>query len=193
WLAVARSLDAPKKEKKRTNDAGSDFSDQDSLLDIGTRRIELSKLDAQGKSVSSALIVTGPGARPMTFDLAAAADGGAYVAFRQDDSTPGADGGALELVHVKPDGTFEKLELAGDDNGTGTPSLLVDASDPTKVWLTAAGENGATWFGRINEHTALSADGVVRGGDLIATRGGHWLVARSKSTAAELSVVECAE
>jgi hypothetical protein len=193
WLAVARSLDAPKKEKKRTNDAGSEFVDQDSLLDIGTRRIELSKLDAQGKSVSSALTVTGPGARPMTFDLAAAADGGAYVAFRQDDSTPGADGGALELVHVKPDGTFEKLELSGDDNGTGTPSLLVDASDPTKVWLTAAGENGATWFGRITEHSALSADGVVRGGDLIATRGGHWLVARSKSTAAELSVVECAE
>ena len=143
--------------------------------------------------MSSALIVTGPGARPMTFDLAAAADGGAYVAFRQDDSTPGADGGALSLVHVKPDGTFEKLELSGDDNGTGTPSLLVDASDPAKVWLTAAGENGATWFGRITEHTALSADGVVRGGDLIATRGGHWLVARSKSTAAELSVVECAE
>jgi hypothetical protein len=193
WLAVARSLDAPKKEKKRTPDAGSEIVEEDSLLDIGTRRIELTKLDAQGKSVSSALVVTAPGARPMTFDLAAAADGGAYVGFRQDDSTPGADGGALELVHVKPDGTFEKLELNGDTNGTGTPSLLVDASDAAKVWLTAAGENGATWFGRVGDHTALSADGIVRGADLIAAREHDFLIARSKSTAAELSVVQCTE
>jgi hypothetical protein len=193
WLAVARALDAPKKEKKRALDAGVEPGDEDSLLDIGTRRVELTKLDAQGKSVSSALVVTRAGARPMTFDLASAADGGAYVAFREDDSTPGADGGALSLVHVKPDGTFEKLELDGDANGTGTPSLLVDANDAAKVWLTAAGENGATWFGRITDHTALSADGVVRGADLIAAREGRFLLARSKSTAAELSVVQCAE
>src|SRR5450432_743248 len=193
WLAVARSLDAPKKEKKRASDAGAELDDQDSLLDIGTRRIELTKLDASGKSVSSALVVTRPGARPMTFDLAAAADGGAYVGFREDDSTPGADGSALSLVHVKPDGTFEKIVLDGDANGTGTPSLLVDASDFSKVWLTAAGENGATWFGRITDHTALSADGVVRGADLIAAREGNFLLARSKSTAAELSVVQCTE
>jgi hypothetical protein len=193
WLAVARSLDAPKPAKKRSADAGPDFGEEDSLLDIGTRRIELTKLDLQGKSVSSALVVTAPGARPMAFDLAPAADGGAYVAFRDDESTPGADGGALELVHVKPDGTFEKLELNGDANGTGTPSLVVDASDAAKVWLTAAGENGATWFGRISEHTALSADSVVRGADLIAAREGHFLLARAKSTAAELSVVTCNE
>ena len=192
WLAVARSLDAPKaKPKARASDAGLD--EEDSLLDIGTRRIELSKLDAQGKTVSSALIVTAPGARPMTFDLAAAPDGGAYVGFRQDDSTPGADGGALELVHVKADGTFEKVALDGDANGTGTPSLIVDASDPAKVWLTAAAENGATWFGRITDHTSLSADGVVRGADLIAARDGHFLLARSKSTAAEISLVQCSD
>jgi hypothetical protein len=194
WLAVARSLDAPKtKAKSHPSDAGSEPDDQDSLLDIGTRRIELTKLDAQGKAASSALVVTAPGARPMSFDLAAAADGGAYVGFREDDSTPGADGGALELVHVKPDGTFEKIALDGDANGTGTPSLLVDAADPTKVWLTAAGESGSTWFGRITDHTQLAADSVVRGADLIGARGGHFLLARAKSTAAELSVVQCSE
>jgi hypothetical protein len=127
----------------------------------------------------------------MSFELASAADGGAYVGFREDESTPGAEGGALELVHVKPDGTFEKLELVGETNGTGTPSLLVDASDPAKAWLTAAGENGATSFGRIADHTALSVDSVVRGADLIAARDGHFLRASAKSTAAELSVVTC--
>jgi hypothetical protein len=193
WLAVARSLDAPKKEKKRSPDAGTELLEEESLLDIGTRRIELVKLDGLGKLVSSPLVVTAPGARPMTFDLAAAADGGAYVAFRADDSTPGADGGALELVHVKPDGTFEKLALSGDANGTGTPSLLVDAADAAKVWLTASGENGATWFGRITEHTTLAADTVVRGADLVAVRANQFLLARSKSTAAELSVVPCTE
>ena len=194
WLAVARSLDAPKKQKKRASDAGSELEeDSDSLLDIGTRRIELTKLDGRGKPVSSALVVTAPGARPMTFDLTAAADGGVYVGFREDDSTPGADGGALDLVHVMPDGTFRKLELSGDANGSGTPSLLVDASDPARVWLTAASENGATWFGRVTEHTALAADGVVRGADLIALRDNRFLLARSKSTAAELSVVQCTE
>ena len=99
-----------------------------SLLDIGTRRIEVSKLDAQGKPISSALVVTAPGARPMSFELAAAADGSAYIGFRGDDTTPGAAGGALQLVHVKLDGSFEKLELSGESNGTGTPSFLRDES-----------------------------------------------------------------
>jgi hypothetical protein len=194
WLAVARSLDAPKTApKKHAADAGADHDDQDSLLDIGTRRIEVIKLDAQGKTASSPLVVTSPGARPMSFELSAAADGGAYVAFRDDDSTPGTDGGALALVHVKPDGTFEKVPLAGDDNGTGTPSLLVDSSDATRIVLAAPGENGATWFGRIVEHSTLSADSVVRGGDLIAARDGKLLLSRSKGTAAELSLVQCSE
>ena len=194
WLAVARSLDAPKtKPKEHPSDASADPAEDDSLLDIGTGRIEVTKLDAQGKPVSSALVVTAPGARPMSLDLAAAADGGAYVGFRGDDSTPGAEGGALELVHVKPDGTFEKVQLGGELNGTGTPSLLVDASDSSKLWLSAAGENGATWFGQVKEHTTLSADAWVRGGDLIAARGGRLLLSRSKGTAAELSVVQCAE
>jgi len=191
WLAVARSLDAPKPAKKKAADAGSDLAEDDSLLDIGTRRIEVVKLDEKGKIASSPLVVSAPGARPMSFDLASAADGGAYIAFREDDSTPGADGGALDLVHVKADGTFQKLLLDGDANGTGTPSLLVDAADPNRLWLTAAGENGATWFGRIGDRTTLSADSTVRGADMIAVRDGQFLLARSKSTAAELSVAAC--
>ncbi|HEY5372200.1 MAG TPA: hypothetical protein VIK01_00875, partial [Polyangiaceae bacterium] len=203
WLAVARSLDAPKiKPKPHPSEAGAsrvetpdglDTDAQDSLLDIGTRRIEVIKLDAQGKIASSPLIVTTSGARPMSFELAPASDGGAYVAFRDDDSTPGTDGGALQLVHVKADGTFEKVQLTGDDNGTGTPSLLVDSSDPTRIVLAAPGENGATWFGRIAPHTTLSADSVVRGGDLIAARDGKLLLSRSKGTAAEFSLVQCGD
>ncbi len=194
WLAVARTLDAPKaKPKMHTVDAGDEQIEGDSVLDIGTRRIEVTKLDALGKVASSALVVTKPGARPMSFELAAAADGGAFVAFRDDDSTPGADGGALELVHVKADGSFEKVELNGEANGTGTPSLIADASDASKVWLTAAGENGATWFGRLTEHSTLTADSIVRGGDLIAGRDGKLLLTRSKGTAAEFSLVQCAD
>ena len=203
WLAVARSLDAPKvKPKPHPSEAGAsrvgtpdavDSDAQDSLLDIGTRRIEVIKLDVQGKIASSPLIVTTSGARAMSFELAPASDGGAYVAFRDDDSTPGTDGGALQLVHVKADGTFEKVQLTGDDNGTGTPSLLVDSSDPTRIVLAAPGENGATWFGRIGEHSTLSADSVVRGGDLIAARDGKLLLSRSKGTAAEFSLVQCGD
>ncbi|HEY3664642.1 MAG TPA: hypothetical protein VGL19_01535 [Polyangiaceae bacterium] len=193
WLALARSLDAPKTKPKPHPDGGADSDGQDSLLDIGTRRIELMKLDALGKTASSPLVVTTPGARPMSFELAAAADGGAYVAFRGDDSTPGADGGALELVHVKPDGTFEKLELNGNGSGTGTPSLLVDSTDATRLVLAAPGENGATWFGRITEHSTLSGDSVVRGADLIAARDGKLLLSRSRGTAAEFSLVQCAD
>ena len=194
WLAVARSLDAPKaKPKSQVRDAGSDSVDGDSLLDIGTRRIELTKLDAQGKAVSSALVVTTPAARPMSFELAAAADGSAYVGFRGDDTTPGAAGGALQLIHVKLDGSFAKLELSGESNGTGTPSFLSDSSTPDKLWLSAAGESGATFFGRVAEHSALAGDSVVRGGDLIAARDGKLLLARSKGTAAELSLLTCNE
>jgi len=194
WLAVARSLDAPKpKPKSALSDAGSALPEEDSLLDIGTRRIEVLKLDAQGKANSSALVVTAPGARPISFELAAAADGSAYLGFRGDDTTPGAAGGALQLVHVKLDGSYQKLELSGESNGTGTPSFLVDASTPDKLWLTAAGENGATFFGRVAEHSALSGDSVVRGGDLIAARDGKLLLARSRGTAAELSLLVCGE
>ncbi|MEP7049727.1 MAG: hypothetical protein ABJB12_05210 [Pseudomonadota bacterium] len=195
WLAMARALDAPKvKLKARALDAGADEQiEGDSVLDIGTRRIEVLKLDALGKVASSALVVTKPGARPMSFELASAADGGAYIAFRDDDSTPGTNGGALELLHVKADGSFEKVELNAQADGTGTPTLFADSNDAGKVWLTAAGENGATWFGRLSEHTALGADSVVRGSDLIAAREGKLLLTRSKGTAVELSLVQCAE
>ena len=195
WLAVARSLDAPKaKLKPHPSDASTDLGEGDSLLDLGTRRIEVTKLDAQGKAASSALVVTAPGARPISFDLAGAPDGGAYVGFRGDDSTPGADAGALELVHVKADGSFEKVQLSGELDGTGTPSLLADFSDPSKLWLAAAGENGATVFGRLLDHNStLAPDSFVRGGDLIAARDGHLLLSRTKGTAADLSVVQCTE
>lgn len=194
WLAVARALDAPQgKPKAPAVAAGDEQIEADSVLDIGTRRIEVSKLDALGKAASSALVVTKPGARPMSFELAAAADGGAYIAFRDDDSTPGTDGGALELVHVKADGSFAKVELHGEANGTGTPTLIADASDASKVWLTAAGESGATWFGRLTEHSTLAADSVVRGGDLIAGRDGKLLLTRSKGTSAEFFLVQCAD
>lgn len=192
WLAVARALDTPKpKPKPKPSDSSTDLAEGDALLDIGARRIELTQLDARGKAVSSALVVTTPGARPMSFDLAAAADGSAYVSFRGDDSTPGADAGALELVHVKPDGSFEKVALSGELSGTGTPSLLVDGSDPKRIWLSAAGEQGKTTFGLIQDRPLLSPDPLVRGAELIAARDGRLLVARSKGTAADLSLIEC--
>jgi len=96
-------------------------------------------------------------------------------------------------VHVKPDGSFERVHVEGELNGAGTPSLLVDASDASKLWLSAAGENGATWFGRINEHSTLAPDSLVRGGALIAARDGRLLLARTKGTAADLSVVQCGD
>lgn len=194
WLAVARALEAPKgKPKVPATDAGPAAIEEESLLDIGTRRIEVTKLDTQGKAVSSALVVTAPGARPMSFELASVADGSAYIGFRGDDSTPGAAGGALQLVHVKLDGSFEKLELGGETNGAGTPSLLRDASAPDGLWLSAAGENGGTIFGRVRDKSALAGDSTVRGGDLIAARDGKLLLARSKGTAAEFSLLRCDE
>jgi hypothetical protein len=193
-LAVARALDAPKsKPKSPPNDAGPAVVEEESLLDIGTRRIEVTKLDAQGKAVSSALVVTASGARPMSFELASGADGSAYIGFRTDDSTPGAAGGALQLVHVKLDGNVEKLELSGETNGAGTPSLLTDEGAPGGLWLSAAGENGGTIFGRVRDKSALAGDSLVRGGDLIAAREGKLLLARAKGTAAELSLLTCDE
>lgn len=192
WLAVARALDAAKpKAKPRPGDSSTDLAEDDSLLDVGTRRIELMKLDALGKPASSALVVTAPGARPIGFELAATADGGAYIAFRGDESTPGADAGALELVHVKADGSIEKVSLNGELGGTGTPTLLVDAAEPSALWLSAAGPDGATSFGRITDHAQLAVDGLVRGADLIARGGGRFLLARANGTAIDLSVTAC--
>jgi len=57
--------------------------------------------------------------------------------------------------------------------------------------MSAAGENGGTIFGRVRDKSALTGDSVVRGGDLIAARDGKLLLARSRGTAAELSLVVC--
>ncbi|HEY4160195.1 MAG TPA: hypothetical protein VGM29_18910 [Polyangiaceae bacterium] len=191
WLASARALPTDKGKGKATPAPAPSADESDpSLVEDVARRIELTQLDGNGKPLGAALALSTAGESVMTFNLAAAADGSAYVAFRTDDTTPGADGGPLRLVHVKLDGTLERLPVEGDEQGSGAPTLLVDAASGT-LWLVASGSTGATWFGKVGPKTELHTNDGVRGASLLGIQAGHWLSERARGTAAELSLLEC--
>ncbi len=195
WLGWIEQHPVSKPKKNLASDAGEE---EPGGLELGPRSLRMVPLDGAGKPLGAPLVLSGEGSHVMAFELAPWADGGAIVAWRDDKAAPGVEGGALQLAHVKPDGSREAGELDDAEIGAGVPSLIADPAPRAPgqlVWLAAGGGNEATRFGLLTGSgtalTPLAADKLLGTAELIAVQGGRLLAARPRRTARDLFLLEC--
>jgi hypothetical protein len=198
WLAWVEQLPAPPgKGGAKSTPQGDEALEELGGLALGPRALRVVSLDSSGKPLGAPLSLTKPDSHVLSFELAPWPDGGAVLAFRDDPTGPGVEGGALQLAHVRPDGSVETGQVEGE-LGAGVPALLFDTeprSPGEVVWLAAGGGGEPTRFGLLTGNgtsvTELSGDPRVALAELVAVRGGRLLAARPRQTAQDLFVLEC--
>lgn len=198
WLSWVRSLPEPKKLAKTDNTAGTAARDPEEaeLLDVGLRVLEVSKLDEQGKLQGAPLRIGEPRRQVLLYDIAALPSGRLLVAARSDNAAPGAEGGALLLSDVGPDGSVHEDRLDDDEIGTGVPALLVDADAKSPgPWLAVSGPNDATRLGLVQgtriSRISLQADPLLGSAQVLAVTAGHFLLQRARGRGVVLEAVDC--
>lgn len=194
WLSWVQSLPEPKKPAKPGPDAGvAEDPEERELLDTGLRVVEVAKLDERGRLQGGAVRVGEPRRQIILFDVAPLPSGGLLVATRSDHAAPGAEGGALLLSEVGPDGSVKNERLEDDEIGVGAPVLLVDASAPSpEPWLSVSSINDASRLGPVHgAHTRLMADPLLLHSEVIALGAGHFLTARPRGRSMELATFDC--
>jgi hypothetical protein len=168
------------------------------LLDLGPRWLELMPLDTRGVATAPARTISLEHSHVVVFDLALGPSGGALLTWRDDKTTPGAEGGSVNLALVSADGSVERTVVEDDESGGGVPLLVVDKTAPTadfRAWLGVSSRTDATRLGQLGSTGRLlgelNTDPNVRGADLLAAADGRLLIARPRGLAQELSVVRC--
>jgi hypothetical protein len=195
WAAWVRTLPEPKKTPKIVADAGAEQDPEErELLDVGLRVVEVALLDEHGNRRGSPVRVGEPRRQVLLFDVAQAASGSLLVAMRSDSAAPGAEGGAMLLSEIGPDGSVHEERLDDDDIGVGAPVLLVDANAPLQEpWLSVSSPSDATRLGRARgQRTALEADPLLGRSEVIAVSSGHFLTQRGRGRSVELAALDCA-
>lgn len=197
WLAYVQELAQAKPVRKPpAADGGSDF-EPEQLLDLGPSELWIVPLDASGAAAGGARSLTPPSNKPLLFDLVADADGGALVLWQESQGAPGADGGKIALVNVRPDGALDRRFVEDERLGAGIPVLLRDAEPPTPaaaLWLIAPGSDDTTLFTALAPGKPLpfETDPLVRSAAILAAHRGRFLVSHPRGQNVELSSVECA-
>lgn len=170
------------------------------LVELGSRWLELTPLDENGSPTAPPIAVAGHDSHVLVFDVAPAPDGGALVAWRDDEAAPGAEGRIVHLAHVRPGGTTEAHVLDDPKVGAGVPTLLVDRHPPPKAgpeaaWLSLAGVTDETRMAALDGDThlidTLSTDPVLRHAEPVALDRGRMLLAEPHGLALELSAATC--
>ncbi len=206
WISHAREHDkharAPKPAVKTAPAASS--SDEpgagDSIVELGSRWLELTPLDENGSPTAPPIAVTQRDAHVLVFDVAPARDGGALLAWRDDEAAPGAEGRIVHLAHVRPGGSVETQVLDDEKVGAGVPTLLVDLHPPDKpgpqaAWLSLAGVSDETRLAALDGSARLidrlSTDRVLRHAEPVVLDRGRMLLATPRGLALELSTATC--
>jgi hypothetical protein len=168
------------------------------LLELGPRWLGIVPVDAQGAPTAPPQAVNPEQSHVLVFDLAGTPEGGALLAWRDDRTTPGAEGGSVNVARVAGDGSIERSVIEDDEPGAGVPQLVVDETSTAqdfRAWIAVSSPSDATRLGRLSLGgkllDELDTDPALRGADLLAARGGRLLLARPRGLAQELSVVHC--
>jgi hypothetical protein len=196
WLTWVRSL--PEEAKKKATPAVEAGASRDpeerELLDPGLRVVEVTKLDEQGKPVGSALRVGEPRRQILLYDVAPLTTGSLLVATRSESAAPGAEGGAILLSEVGPDGGIREGRLDDDEIGAGAPTLLPDGDAKRPgPWLAVSAPNDMTRVGLVEgARTRLQTDPLLGRAELLAVAKGRFLAQRARGNAVVLEVLDCA-
>jgi hypothetical protein len=184
WLAYVVRGGSSTPKLKDDDDDGRFSAEQ-----IQTSFIELLPLDANGKADGSARAVTPRDGHVLAFDIQSGQDGGAIIAWRDDDTPTGAQGGRVTVMLVTAGGGDQQQPVAEGDVGAGVPGLLGG-------WL-ALPDRGARL-----RLAPMGADGQLLGklrveplagrGQALAARNNELLIARPDGRAVDLVVIGCA-
>jgi hypothetical protein len=162
-------------------------------LQEALRVVEVAKLDEQGKMLGAPRRIGEARRQVLLYDVASLGSGNLLVAVRSDSAAPGAEGGALLLSELQPDGSVHEERLDDDDIGAGAPALLVDADLKLPgPWLSMSGSSDATRLGLAQgEHSSLQADPLLGHAEVIAVSSGHFLVQRARGRGVALEALDC--
>lgn len=190
WLAYAvRGAPAAKKKKDdKKAKAAEDEDDRELGEAITTSYVALMPLDEIGAPSSSSRAVTPKSGHALAFDLELGEDGGAIVAWRDDDTPTGSTGGRLFSTLARLGGVAEPRVLAEETSAAGEPDLLPG-------WISIAGVSGATRIAALSPRGELLDDlapekSLGAGVPVAATRDAI-LWARPMGKPMRLSVVQC--
>jgi hypothetical protein len=193
WVAwISNVKRAPDRKEKHEGRDPAETAE----LEMGPRYVTLAPFDEAGKPAGAPTVVTPKDGHVMGFDLAAARDGGALVAWRDDRASPGTAGGTVRLALVRAGGSIDWHVVADDDVGAGAPSLVVDATPSAQHgWLTLANDADALRLVAIDGDGHLLDDLAVEPNLGIATalsaQAGKLLVLRPAGKGVELEVFSC--
>lgn len=180
----------------------SAIEDEVRAVELGRRGIVLVPLDVEGRAIGEPMPITERTAPVLTFEIAASSDGGAIVAYRESETSPGAEERTIELVRVRADGGLVRQRLDDERVGVGMPELLVDLSGgrasnpPGSPWLAVASSTGETGIAELVEQGAspvlelFDAPGLG-GAEPLLRRGDSLLVARHRARFVEFERVDC--
>lgn len=167
----------------------------ESVLEFGNRWIEIVTLDENGAPTAAPQAISPRDRHVLVFDLAATAGGGALLAWRDDDSAPGAESRIVHVARVTASGGIERSVIDHDDVGAGAPSLITDAASAAPSWLALESVTHDTRVAALTPKGGLldelAAESAIGNGDALAARDGRLLLARPRGLAAELFVVAC--
>jgi hypothetical protein len=188
WLAYAVRGKAPKPSRKEGEKKRDDDEDRELGEAITTSYVELVPLDESGAPVGAARVVTPKTGHVLSFDLELGEDGGALIAWRDDDTPTGSSGGRLLSTIAKLGGVSEARVLAEETASAGVPELLPG-------WISLGSVNGATRLGGLSPRGELTDDlqpeKALGAGVPAAAIGDTLLLARPMGQAMRLSVVRC--
>jgi hypothetical protein len=186
WLSWVAELDPP--------DAGPAGADQ-ALVVQGARVLMAMPLDGAGKPGGRPRAVSGHSAHVVGFDAVSQADGALDLAWREDDTSPGADRGDVQMARVALDGSVKTGRIEADDLAGGVPALMHDATGGGRTWLALRSSRDTARLG-VLAATGLTVEGLaddpgLGSGDVLAAAAGRLLVGRYRGGALELVVVSC--
>ncbi|MBX3182301.1 MAG: hypothetical protein KIT72_09395 [Polyangiaceae bacterium] len=190
WLAYV----AHARGERRQGGKPSPDIDLESLVELGERWVELMRLDESGVRVGEPLRVS-RGGHALVFDLAPGPDGSAWIAWREDATSPGVERRAIWLASVDAAGQIQQRVIEDDRVGAGVPRLLPAASAGRAGWLALATVGDRTSFAALGADLSLGEpllpDPLVGAGEILAARGDRLLIASPRGLSAELGARDC--
>lgn len=150
--------------------------------------LEVVPLDASGVPAGAPISVTGQGDHVLAYDVKPAADDGAVVIWRDDDTPSGAHGGDVFTVVVGASGPGAVQPVTAEKVGAGVPDLIGGfvALHNAHGQLQLAPADGAGVL-----TGPLQVEPRLGGGQLVAAHDDVLLVARPSGRAVELFTAAC--